>query len=94
MQMSKGLTVVTWTIILGSMVCLTACQKPAESSATVGRDFKVEKLFTYEGCTVYRFLDDRRVYYTNCQGSTQSDCGKNCEQTVTTGKADHDSTSF
>ena len=84
MKMGNKLAAVTWAIILGSVVWLTACQKPAESSATVGREFKVEKLFTHEGCTVYRFFDDRHVYYTNCQGSTQSRCGKGCEQTVDT----------
>lgn len=84
MQMRKPLALVTWTIILGCVVWITACQKPAESSTSVGREFRVEKLFTYEGCTVYRFFDDRHVYYTNCQGSTQHSCGKNCEQRTDT----------
>ena len=82
--MNKKLAVFTWTIILGSVVWLTACQKDAEQTARAGTEFKVEKLFTHEGCTVYRFFDDRTVYYTNCQGSTQSNCGKNCEQNVDT----------
>ena len=82
--MNKPLAILTWAGIISSVLFLTACQKDAESSARVGHEFKVEKLFTHEGCTVYRFFDDRRVYYTNCQGSTQSSCGKNCEQTVET----------
>lgn len=84
MQMNKGLTAITWTIILGSVLWLTACKKDAEQTVQVGNDIRVEKLFTHEGCTVYRFFDNRYVYYTNCQGSTQSTCGKNCEQNVDT----------
>lgn len=82
--MSKPLAALTWIIIIGCALYLTACQKNAEQTARVGNDFKVEKLFTHEGCTVYRFDDNRTVYYTNCQGSTQSSCGKNCQQTVDT----------
>lgn len=82
--MSNRLAAITWTTIVGCVIFLTACQKDAESLARVGHDFKVEKLFTHEGCTVYRFDDTRTVYYTNCQGSTQSSCGKNCQQTVDT----------
>ena len=69
------------TILLAS-VALVGCQKPAEESQRKG-DFKVEKLFTYEGCSVYRFYDDRTVYYTNCNGQTQSShsCGKGCSTT-------------
>jgi len=54
--------------------------KKAPEQSTHQGEFKVEKLFTYEGCTVYRFNDDRTVYYTNCSGSTQStySCGKGC----------------
>jgi hypothetical protein len=61
------------------MLALVACQKASEQAITSG-EFKVEKLFTHEGCTVYRFYDDRTVYYTNCNGSTQSShsCGKGC----------------
>ena len=82
--MGKKLTAFTWITILGCVVWLTACQKDAQQSEYTGAGFRVEKLFTHEGCTVYRFHDDRTVYYTNCKGSTQSNCGKNCEQTVDT----------
>lgn len=32
--------------------------------------YSVRKLFTVDGCDVYRFSDSRYVYFTNCQGST------------------------
>lgn len=32
--------------------------------------YNVRKLFTVDGCDVYRFSDNRYVYFTNCQGST------------------------
>lgn len=66
-------------VILIAAVGLFGCQKQPEVSTHQG-NFNVEKLFTHEGCTVYRFYDDRTVYYTNCQGqaNTQYSCGKNC----------------
>lgn len=69
-------------LLLLSIVTLVACGKSSEKTELI-RDFKVETLFTHEGCTVYRFYDDRRVYFTNCQGSTQSsyNCGKGCSGT-------------
>jgi outer membrane biogenesis lipoprotein LolB len=64
-----------------AITLLAACSKPAETSTAVGTEFVVDKLFTHEGCTVYRFSDGgNKRYYTNCQGSTswQEQCGKNC----------------
>lgn len=60
---------------------LAGCSKPAETSTAVGAEFVVDKLFTHEGCTVYRFIDGGNArYYTNCSGSTNwtEGCGKNC----------------
>ena len=50
---------------------------------TVGdASFNVQKLFTTEGCTVYRFHDSgRNHYFTNCTSTTTTQtesCGKNC----------------
>jgi hypothetical protein len=79
----------TLVALLLASVALVGCQKQAEESQRKG-DFKVEKLFTFEGCSVYRFYDDRTVYYSNCNGSTQStyNCGKGCSRNdvVTTTK--------
>lgn len=64
-----------------AVAALTACSKQAETSTAVGVDFQVDKLFTHEGCTVYRFSDGgHNRYFTNCSGSTNwtESCGKNC----------------
>ena len=49
-----------------------------ELSQPVGHGYQVERLFTHEGCAVYRFLDVGRYrYFTNCGGSTSwaESCG-------------------
>lgn len=68
-------------IVLLAVSTLTGCQKQAESTQAAGSGFNVEKLFTVEGCSVYRFRDAMRpIYYTNCKGATHTteSCGKNC----------------
>ena len=66
------------------LLLLSACTKPAESSVPAGSKFVVERLFTVDGCTVYRFRDDRNVYFTNCVGATKwiEACGKNCVRDI------------
>lgn len=68
-------------LALTAILALVGCSKPAETSTQVGREFVVDKLFTHEGCTVYRFIDSgHNRYFTNCPGSTNwtESCGKNC----------------
>lgn len=68
-------------LIILTVALLAGCSKPAETSTAVGKEFVVDKLFTHEGCTVYRFSDGGNSrYFTNCQGSTtwREGCGKNC----------------
>lgn len=75
----------TKTLIILVVALLAGCSKPAETSTAVGTEFVVDKLFTHEGCTVYRFSDGGNSrYYTNCQGSTswRENCGKNCTRQV------------
>lgn len=66
---------------------LAGCYKPAETSSTVGAGaFQVERLFTYDGCTMYRFEDAGYPrYFTRCESATSSttwsetrNCGKGC----------------
>lgn len=61
---------------------LFGCYGEAEMSQPAGVGFQVDKLFTVEGCTVYRFYDAGRRYFTDCKGSTewQESCGKNCSK--------------
>ena len=76
-----------YIIILTSVVVLLGCQKPAESSASAGVDFRIDRLFTHDGCTLYRFKDagDLR-YFSRCDGADSAEvswhesCGKGCSR--------------
>ncbi len=55
---------------------------------------EVRKLFSNNGCTIYRFIDNGEYhYYSDCRGSTIKNvneiCGANCyeryEEIITTG---------
>lgn len=65
-----------------AMFALFGCEKQAEMSQPAGVGFQVDKLFTVDGCTVYRFDDAGRRYFTDCKGSTEwrESCGKNCSR--------------
>ena len=68
------------SIVLGT-IFLAACG-PVDPNARArhnaklqeqaeNQDHQIVKLFTQDGCTVYRFRDDGyRHYFTNCTGST------------------------
>ena len=60
---------------------LLGCNKPPETTTTLNKNFKVDTLFTYEGCTVYRFWDGGSRYYVNCNESSSTNW------TVNTGKS-------
>ena len=77
------------------MFPLVACVAPAlQERATDNGSVTVERLFTHEGCTMYRFKDAQYHYYVRCAAeppatiSTVS-CGKNCtrEETISTERA-------
>ena len=53
---------------------LTGCAKdPISTSATDNAQFKLEALFTHDGCTIYRFMDNGYYHYwTNCKGTIDS----------------------
>lgn len=73
-------------LIILAVVALSACSKQAETSTAVGAEFVVDRLFTHDGCTVYRFSDGGyNRYFTNCSGSAtwQESCGKGCNREVT-----------
>ena len=73
---------------LAALAMVAGCGKPAESVAPAGENCSVVRLFTPEGCTVFRFSDgNRRRYFARCDGDTeqptttwQESCGKNCER--------------
>jgi hypothetical protein len=75
-----------YLLIFFTLLTLISCSaKQPESTTAAGVDFKVDKLFTHDGCTVYRFVDGGNYrYFTNCQGSTNwtENCGKNCSRNM------------
>lgn len=73
------------------LLALAGCAKQAESTMPAGREFTVDRLFTTDGCTAYRFMDGgERRYFVRCEStvttSAQTGCGKNCisEDSITT----------
>lgn len=76
-------------ILIISALALAGCYKQSESSAHAGVDFEVDRLFTHDGCTVYRFWDGAgRRYFARCEGASSAGttwtetCGKNCTRSV------------
>lgn len=65
---------------------LAACSKsPLSVSVTNNPNFNVEKLFTVEGCSVFRFYDSgKSLYFSNCSGVVQGyrSCGKACTELI------------
>ena len=59
-----------------AFVLFSSCwvKKPVSREQPVNnKDYKVDYLFEYDGCKVYRFMDDGEyVYFTNCTGSVSS----------------------
>jgi uncharacterized lipoprotein YehR (DUF1307 family) len=74
------------TILVASLltVGLAGCSRePVNRQATDNSNIEVDRLFTKDGCTVYRFYDNRSVYFVKCNGGDSQtqysySCGKNC----------------
>ena len=66
---------------------LAACSRTPESTIPAGVDSKVDKLFTVDGITVYRFVDNGHYVYFTSRGDVKSSytdsCGKHCTHTQT-----------
>lgn len=61
------------------LLLLVSCKDGTPVQVTNAIDeYHVEKLFTIDGCTVYRFEDNYSRYFTSCQGgvSLQRHVGK------------------
>lgn len=75
-----------YIIILTSVVVLLGCEKPAESSASAGVEFRIDRLFTHDGCTLYRFSDAGARYFASCDGAYSAEvswhesCGNGCSR--------------
>ena len=66
-------------------LALVSCKRAAEGIAPGSNTaFKVEKLFTVDGCMVYRFEDDGDLrYFANCGAGGAAtmqthSCGRGC----------------
>lgn len=73
-------------IALAACAALAACQKPAEQTTHAGNGFEVSRLFSVDGCTVYRFQDAGTRYFAKCSAASATtnsneNCGKNCTHT-------------
>lgn len=59
--------------MIALLLVLLGCKKESQSSTQIiNSEFQVEFLFEHDGCRVYRFVDHRTVYYTDCRGTTSS----------------------
>jgi hypothetical protein len=73
--------------ICAALLLLAGCHKPPMAVEKVdNNEFRLERLFTHDSCSVYRFADGGRShYYTDCRGRTTStystSCGKGCSST-------------
>ncbi len=78
------------TAIVALVVALlSGCgAKAIETSATENAEIRVDKLFTKDGCTVYRFYDSGSKYFVRCDGAASTStqwsetCGKGCTRNV------------
>ena len=62
------------------LMYIMSCTKTAEGTVnSTNSNFQVEQLFTSNGITVYRFMDNGNYhYFTKNETSQQLSCGKNC----------------
>ena len=72
--------------VMITALVVAGCTKAPEYSSPAGREFVVDRLFTHEGCTMYRFSDGGYPrYFAKCDGDSvtaqtewREACGKNC----------------
>lgn len=81
--MSEHRTIEQRVCLLLTVLALAGCAKEGVGGVqqTDNREFQLDKLFTHEGCTVYRFMDAGYYrYWTDCRGKveTHHSCGKAC----------------
>ena len=77
-------------LTLAALAMVAGCERPAEAVAHAEENCTVVRLFTPEGCTVFRFTDgNRRRYFARCDDSVaqptttrQESCGENCTPPV------------
>ena len=88
-NISKELIFIVCFVIFTTFLVFTDVnKKPIETTKTNNQDYDVNKLFTKDGCDVYRFHDAGYPrYFVNC-GNNQASiswnvgCGKGCTNNV------------
>lgn len=64
------------TTLFFFLFCSSCSIKDPEAlqTATVGNGYRVERIFAFEGCTLYRFYESMHGwhYYSNCAGSVSN----------------------
>ena len=48
-----------------------SCRQLSKDGTSLNSDYNVHKLFTVDGCTVYKFGKYNDKYFTNCAGAVQ-----------------------
>lgn len=75
-------------ITFATALLISGCTKKAEEVSAVGAgSIEVARLFTHDGCTVYRFYDaGRHRYFSKCSFSSEVfwKDGKSSEQSIPT----------
>ncbi len=71
-------------VLLGlSLIVLFSCsERPISVSQTNNPAINLQLLFENDGCKVYRFYDDRAIYYTDCRGEVQTQHAEPAGKTV------------
>lgn len=79
-------SIILSVLVLGSVLVSCRAYVPIESVKPHNNEtYRVEYLFEYDGCKVYRFRDDYGlVYFTNCNGSVTSIKNDSTAKRVTT----------
>lgn len=75
--------------IVVAVIVLAACtEKPLSTIQSNNPNYQVDKLFSHEGCDVYRFEDGGHKYFVRCADKTSvstnwtETCGRGCSRNV------------
>lgn len=73
----------TLMLLVCTLLLFSACSKtPVSTKQSNNPEIKVSILFDFDGCRVYRFVDDGEKYFARCGGNATT----SWDETHTTGK--------
>lgn len=76
--------------LMAAVIALVGCTKdPISTAGSDNPAVTIDKMFTHDGVTVYRFVDNGRAVYFSSPSSSltyshSEACGKGCTRSVTT----------